>query len=182
MFSKVIVIAHSQADVERGFSDGKNMLTQRQTNMDLNTFNNKRYVLDGISLFKGLSDIPIPAELIAAAKSARKITEARRAEAKKQKQVDNPKVDDSKNERKKREEDRKLLVTLKEQLKANVEAETKIFSDIANNVSSMKPGQKALATDVCYLQTLTDSSQKLREKRVELVEKIEKLEKTYFKK
>jgi len=183
MYAKVIVIAQSQADVERGFSDGKNMLTIRQTNMDLITFNNKRYVLDGISLFESLKDIPISTELINAAKSARKNTKARRNEAKNKMQDDRLLSSGrASNDKSKREAVKNELNSLKEQLKANLDAEKKIFSDIAQNVAVMKPGKKTLASDVCYLQTLTDSTKKLHEKREKLEKMIKDLEDKYEKK
>jgi hypothetical protein len=172
----VRVIAQSQADVERGFSDGKNLLTIRQTNMDLDTFHNKRYILDGMTLFSSFQNVPITSELIDTAKRARKHTELRRKDACRGKQFAANSCSNSVSvETKKKKESEEQLKELKKKLKANNDAEGEIFCRISENISTIKPGEKNSASNICYLQTLTDSSLKLRNQRKEIEEAIGKL-------
>jgi hypothetical protein len=49
--------------------------TIRQTNMDLETVHNKRYILGDMELFSSFQNLPITSELINTAKRARKQTE-----------------------------------------------------------------------------------------------------------
>jgi hypothetical protein len=64
LYQRTIFIAQSQAEVERRFSESKNLLTIRQASMGLDTFKNKKYTM--------------PDSLKAAARGARQATKIER--------------------------------------------------------------------------------------------------------
>jgi hypothetical protein len=84
LYKKTVVISQSQADVERGFSLSKNLLTSRQTSMNLTTFKNKKYVIDGLKLhYNDLARIIFTDEVLMNARKSRKLA----ADAQASKQV-----------------------------------------------------------------------------------------------
>jgi hypothetical protein len=134
--------------------------------MSLTTFNNKKYISDGMKLFNNeLAKIPISQELIATAKSSRKTTEQVRLQEK-QKIQSQANIDAEIKEKEDQQEIENLtnhLKNLKEKLESKKEAENVIMKNISDKISGLIPGTKNESSSVVYLQSLMDSVKRLRD-------------------